>query len=329
MEIEPSAPVFGEESTATDDSTTESGPSLAEHEQEFTARGRKESRAPAPTAAEAGTGDAASESGQPAEGARDEQGRFKGRHRAKSQQATAADAPRIAELTRKLREAETTLATERASRQAPQQQAQPPPQAQNVPRGTLDQPPQLKTFVNALKDGEDYDHAVQRHAEALADYKLDQRDRQHAERQSERAFFEGFKGRVEAATAKYPDFKEVALDAPSRIPEGSAVDRWIWEHKLGPDVLYHFQKNDAELTRVLSLPLLEQIEELALLGQRLSTSSRSQAASSGSAAAHSTTPAPRPPNPLRTGPIKTGDEPPGDDLSLAEHEKHFNKPRHR
>lgn len=323
MELEPAAPVFGE-SAPVEPPAAEAEPTLAEHEAEYKVRGRNESRAADRPAAPAGTELApGSEGDAPDPDARDDKGRFKGqRHRAKSQQASAADAPRIAELTRKLREAETALTTERASRQTPAPAAQVAPQPPNVPRGTSEQPPQLKTFVAALQNGEDYDTAVQKHAEALADYKLDQRDRQHEAKQAERAFFDGFKSRVEAATAKYPDFKAVALDAPSRIPEGSAIDRWIWEHKLGPDVLYHFQKNDGELTRVLALPLLEQIEELALLGQRLSTPARQRPAQPAAAA-------PRPPNPIRTAPAAPADEPPGDDISLAEHEKHYASKRRR
>lgn len=50
---------------------------------------------------------------------------------------------------------------------------------------------------------------------------------------------------------------------------------------------------------------------------------RVQAAPTGSAAPRLVTPAPRPPNPVRTGPLKTGDEPPGDDSSLAAHEKAY------
>ena len=324
MDIEPAAPVFGDVSLGTVDApAAESEPTLAEHEAEYAVKGRHDSRAPDPPKASAGTEPAPGSDGDATDpDARDDKGRFKApRHRAKSQQATAADAPRIAELTRKLRETETTLATERQSRQTPPPAAQPAPQAPSVPRGTSEQPPQLKTFVAALKAGEDYDTAVQQHAEALADFKLDQRDRQHAEKQAERKFFEGFKTRVEAATAKYPDFKAVALDAPSRIPEGSTIDRWIWEHKLGPDVLYHFQKHDAELTRVLALPLLEQIEELALLGQRISSPARVPPAPPAAA--------PRPPNPIRTAPAKPADEAPGDDISLAEHEKHYGPKRRR
>lgn len=315
---------------------------LSEHEEDFPTLTRAErraetraSRAAAPPAAQLGT-DGAPLSDASAEDAagRDDKGRF--RHRAKSQQAGAGDVPRINELTAKLRAAEAERDALKARPSTPPPvQHQPQTPAVPVPRlpqTVADKAPQLKDFVNALTASEVYEDALQKHAEALADWRWQRGEQQAAQKQAEQRFYADFQAKVKDASEKYPDFQAVAMDPDSVIPPGSLIDSWVWEHPAGAHVLYHMQKNPADVARIHALPSrLEQLSELSLLSQRLTApSSRSAAAGTGSAPAPVvTTPAPRPPNPVRTGPMKAADEPPGDDASLSAHEKHWNQPRRR
>jgi len=263
---------------------------------------------------------------------RDDQGRFRPRHRAKSQQARAQDAPRIAELTRKLREAEAERDKWKAlPPRPPELEPAPPrsqPQAQQAPPTAKDDPePKSDDF-------EDYTKFVTTHNRWAAREELRLERRQERERQQEQAKAQesyrlatSFAEKIQTARAEYPDFDAVALHAPSQIPRGSLIDAWIFEHASGAKVLYHLQKDPAEIARILRLPLLDQAEALTLLAQRLQPSSRAATVSTGAVPTLVSAPAPRPPTPVRTGPMRTATDLPSDDASLDEHEKFFHRAR--
>lgn len=315
---------------------------IADHEDEFPtltrterAAAAREARASAHSPAAAGTDDAPSSEAQADSDARDEKGRF--RHRARSQRASAADVPRINELTAKLRATEAERDALKAGRSSTPPASVLPPhvqQAQTPPAPVTTQAfstpaPAFKDFLAKLAPHETYDDAVQRHAEAVADWRWQRGQHDQAQQATQKEFYNTFKARTDDAAKAYPDFQAVALDAESKIPPGSFIDSWVWEHPTGAHVLYHLQKNQDEIARIHALPPFEQLSELSLLGQRLSQP-RTVAATTGSAPAPvAVTPAPRPPNPVRTGPVKAADEPPGDNASMAEHERFYHKPRRR
>ena len=115
---------------------------------------------------------------------------------------------------------------------------------------------------------------------------------------------------------------------PTQIPQGSLIDAWILEHKSGPDVLYHLQKSPTDLHQLLQLPLMDQVEALTLLGQRLSGSPPSGAAvTTGAAPGPNASPVIRPPTPVRTASTLRTTDVPGEDSSLSDHESYF-VPRH-
>lgn len=312
---------------------------LSEHEEEFptltrTERAAEERKARASAKSSVlGTDGTPSSDGQADPDARDDKGRF--RHRAASQRASAADVPRINELTAKLRaaEARAEAAEKRVSptpSSAPPSATAPPPAPVRVE--AFGQPkPALKDFLDKLAPHETYDQAVERHAEAMADWRWSKGQHEQTQQANQREFYTGFKSRTDAAAKQYADFQTVALDADSKIPVGSLIDSWVWEHPAGPHVLYHMQKNPDDIARIHALPALEALSELSLLSQRLmSPQPRTVAAVTGSAPAPvAVTPAPRPPNPVRTGPVKAANEPPGDDASIAEHEAFYNQQRRR
>jgi hypothetical protein len=310
-------------------------PSLADHEAAFQP-GKARARASAPDAPSLGT-DAAPVSDEAAASAdaRDEKGRFqpkpKERHRAESQKAGAGDVPRINELTAKLRETERQLEQERASRRQPEPAREPVRESAPAPRQEPPGRPRLQTFIDQLKGDETYQDAVERHAEAVSDWKFEIREQAQRQAYAEQQARDGFRGRVDEARKIYPDYDEVALqaDRPSVVQQhnlaGTMVDQWIRQHKHGALALYHFEKNPDDLRKLAGLTPLDQITELSLLGQRLSLpSARTAAATTGSAPALVRKPAPPPPNPVRTAPQSNGDDDePSDNLSLAAHESRF------
>lgn len=267
------------------------------------------------------------------------------RHRARSQEASPQDVPRVRELTRRLRETEAELAAARGPAREP---AAPAPKATPAPASPRETPrPPVAAAstipVRSLQEdpepdpAEYVDHPEKNYVKDQARWEARQEIRESNERatkahaeataQAEAVrLSSSWKDRTEAAKTKYTDFEAVAY-APTQIPQGSLVDAWILEHKAGADVLYHLQKNPTELHAMLALPLLDQTEALALLSQRLT--SGMQAGGTGAAAPPPVPRAPRPPTPVRTSPQSTGDEPPGDDASLADHEKYYGRPRTR
>ncbi len=317
---------------STDDS--DSG-SLSDHEQAYHKSGQDETRQaqtePSTPPAETAPPEPDTTDADP----RDDKGRFlpKKRHRAASQEASPEDVPRIRELSTRLRaaEAERDALKARMDGGGPSRPAAsvapPPPPAPAAPK------PDINDY---LKGEDDYSVGFAKWVDALDDWKDAQREtkRQETARQDALAAEQhrlttSWTQRVTAAKAKYPDFEAVALPPVSVIPQGSLIDAWILEHKTGADLLYYFEQHHDEVSNLLALPLIEQATELALLSQRFNgSSSRTAAVGTGSAPAVPPPPAPRPPNPVRTGPMSRGDEPPGDDASLADHEKYF-APRRR
>jgi hypothetical protein len=300
--------------------------SLADHEAEFR---RGESRTDAVVSDDApatASGDAATEE-------RDEKGRFRPRQKAKSQRATPDDVPRIANLTARLRAVEAERDVLKGQRVAPAAAAAPalesprvmsPAVAPSTPKPTPDQFTDYGDFIEALTDWKT-DQKF-----AAADAKRQEQERDAAVRAEQTRLATSWTQRVTAAKAKYQDFEDVALLAPTDIPKGSLVDAWILEHKAGADVLYHLQKHPNDLHDLLAQPLFEQVDALSLLAQRLSPSSRVPDAATGSSATLAPKPVPRPPNPVRTGPVQTGDEPPDDETSsLADHARYYQQRRRR
>lgn len=255
---------------------------------------------------------------------RDEAGKFvkPPKHRAESQQASPRDVPRIAELTRRLRETETERDALRAAH-VPHPAATPVPIAPSPPSPAPVAATPDKPKIEAFTDYGDY-------VEALADWKIAQArtaDRAAQQQEAEQTrITTAWRTRVEAAKDRYPDFDAIALQAPTTIPQGSLIDAWILEDTSGADVLYSLQKDPSELSRILALPIFEQVKALSLLAQRLSPS-RELAVKTGAAATTPRPPAPRPLTPVRTSAMPAADEPPGDDASLAEHEKFFSRRR--
>lgn len=258
------------------------------------------------------------------------------RHRAKSQEATAADVPRIAELTKKLREAERRA--EDAERRATTRPQEPERRAEQPTPVAATDKPNWKAFEDQI--GTKYDSwsdAQEAWADARDDWKTAQTKKADSERQqsqsqehAQRAVLDTYVKRAQDYGKSHPGFHD-RMKAAESVLDGipDLLFQSILRLDNGPEIADYLVDHPAELDEMCLLTDGKSVSDssVALLQRRLSHY-RAPAAATGSVA--TVTPprmAPRPPNPVRTGPLKTGDDLPGDESSLADHEKAFHKKR--
>ncbi len=248
--------------------------------------------------------------GTGAEAERDSQGRFQ-RSRPRHV-ASPDDLPTIAELTRRIKEAEAAVETQpkpgestrvfelrrraeiaEARRDALKATTTPlptAPPAAPVPRAVTPHAPAPSPSseghslwdIAAARVGPEPSPEPFINDEAVNDYTVGMANYFKALRRWERLVTEE-QHRIDAeqkyweqrkadARTEYPDFDAVAIHTDVLFEQGSTIDLWILKHRLGAKVLYHLQRSPDEVRAILALPELEQHEALALLAQRLSPS---------------------------------------------------------
>lgn len=274
------------------------------------------------------------------------------RHRARSQEASPEDVPRIRKLSTDLRDRDEQLAArdkriaELEARLTPSRPptssvteprspgpAAPPRVAGDDPSRTATPEPtrpkpsedevgtKYKTYADFVDDFSDWKDEQREAKRTLADQARQSQDNQALVQQ---AFYKGH----EAYAAKLVEFRKTHpdYDALAKQHEHTQMPpvahAALLFHDNGPALVYYlFQHPDvlAEVHFVLDgKPLTH--ENVAHATRWLT--SRTQAATTGSAApTPPVTLGPRPPNPVRTGPMKTTDDAPDDDSSIADHEK--------
>jgi hypothetical protein len=256
------------------------------------------------------------------------------RHRAKSQQASAEDAPRIRELTAARRQAEerataleARLAALEQQRTTPAAPAQTPPPPQPQARQTT--PENAEPVDTDPKYEGNYGAFLTDHARwAARDEYRRAREAEQQQAQTQQRLGT-FVQRLDATKAKYQDFERVAF-APVPWNEQSAIHEFILDDDNGPDVLYHLQSHPQERDEILRMPPIKQVSRLTLLSQRFSSPTSEAAGSNG--AAPVTKPVilpPKPPTPLRTEAQRATPALPATDgsLSIADHAKAFGPKR--
>lgn len=263
----------------------------------------------------------------------------RGRHRAKSQRASAEDVPRIAELTKKLRAAEAER-DEWKSKHTPAPIAEPitptPIAATSISSPAK---PSWDTFEGeigtkyetwpdamfAYKDAQDH--------WASAESAATQQQAQTA-KESE-AIYEAYRKDVNAHLARttefakaHPDFDDVTKDIGTRTLPPALIAA-IVRSDNSPYLMYALgqQPDLADDIYIAARALPQTDESVAILQRRHLSKLTTQAASIGSAAGVRSRTAPPPPNPMRTGPMKAGDDPPAPGHSLADHAKHYGPKR--
>lgn len=266
---------------------------------------------------------------------RDAKGRIR-RHRARSQQAGPEDVPRIAELTRRLRETEAKLAEITDS---PKEEPRlPEPQGfVTAPGEFADPEPQLEQFADKPDPYVAYLRAIaawdrKREAfETLQAQIQQQQERAHATLQQQyQQVFQTHDARVRDYSQKNPDYQTRLSSAPGKdIAASEIVHLALMLDPNGPERILYLAEHPDELEDLnfatVGRPITPQF--VAYVQRRLT---RPQAATTGSAASGpSLVPAPRPLNPVRTAPTTAPESIPGDDASLEEHERQWGRKRRR
>jgi len=90
-------------------------------------------------------------------------------------------------------------------------------------------------------------------------------------------FRKSWSKRVEEAKKKHADFEELAYDKTLPLLQDSPADLFIADSEIGPEMLYYFGANRAELERINALPPVKQARELVKLEEKLSGNSQAVA----------------------------------------------------
>lgn len=259
----------------------------------------------------------------------------KPRHRAKSQEASPDDVPRIAALTKRLREAEERA--EAAERRAMERPAgeQPKPVGQPKAQPAPERFPKFETWL-AIKGNEEKDFDDWLDAREDSRYAA----RRAAERAEEAAQADrkAVDTHVTAYRAKHAEFVKDHADFDDVIAAAPQVSLVMSRAVLegGPELAYYLAThdedreaidaetsgvgpNDPAFARLVALTR-RNIAALVAAEQRPS-SSRAAAGETGAALALVNKSAPKPPTPVRTGALRR-DEPSEDD-SLDDHERRY------
>ncbi len=152
---------------------------------------------------------------------------------------------------------------------------------------------------------------------------------QAAQEAREKTLVDGYNTRVAAFTKQVPDFQTVIAKADMPIPP--LLREALLTADNGPQLVYTLATQPQYGDEAFLLTDGKAVTEQAVASTQRWLSKLSVPVVSTGATAGAAKPitAPRPPTPVRTGPIASGDELPGDESSLAEHEKAFGPRRHR
>lgn len=317
--------------------------SLSDHEAAF---GERPTAAPDAEAPEPEPDDEP----EPAARERNPDGTFtKPRHRAKSQQATAEDVPRIAALTKRLREAEERA--EAAERRAAERRAEarePETERRDAERREPAKVarPKFPTFEEwqALPENKDGDWYA--YSDAREDFRYEAR--RAAERAEEAAATAQREWREQASAyaEKLSSFVKTRPDFDEIVSGERAQTSKVVEHAViavGPEAAYYLATHDEDRLALTDDTLYVHPDDPAfkatvaatrrylstLVASQRSSSSRAVAGSTGAARASLAPPAPKPPTLVRTGATRDTADAPDDEGSLADHEKAFGPKRRR
>jgi hypothetical protein len=319
------------------------GGSLAEHEAQFKSNGQQATKT-----VEMGPDDEDDDDGAATE--RDKSGRFQPRHRAKSQEAAPEDVKEIQALTKQLREKEAELAKHdpnavngskrllNLKRQIKALDAdlasyQPKPvdkpKAEPVPATFEEKEPTLADFADQPDPYLAFTRALGAYDRRKEAFEAKKTEATTAVSEARKQKIDAYQARTQAFAAKTPDFDTVTKPViATNLPE--LLVAAIIESDKGPEFVYALGQHSDVLDEFVLLTDSKPVTEALVASVQRRLSQRVQAAPTGSAAESlpSYIP-PRPPNPVRTGPIRTGEELPGDDASLAEHERAYGPKRRR
>lgn len=260
------------------------------------------------------------------------------RRRARSQQATPEDVPRIQELTKKLREAERERDEIRAKLTPAPTPAAPSPSAPRVPppqpRPAQPLPQAFPTYDAWSADPDNANKSYDDYTDARADWRWALNDAKRREQAAVEQFqqtraqrLQGLEQQKIAARQKYADFDQVVAPV-----HGSAVMVEALIHSDHySEILYHLGQHPDMAQELMQESFYDDprsysamkrhLESLVAPSQRSSHQPTQAAQSPDRPLALVPPPAPKPPNPVRTSAMKPADALPTDEDDLEAHAK--------
>lgn len=174
---------------------------------------------------------------------------------------------RIDELTRRNYETEERRQQEVAywQQQAQAYEAQIREAQRNRPPPRLDQYPDLETFTSESAKFQAEQIVNERLEAERKAYFEQQQAQQRAQQQQTnmQRFANELDSRIDAASKKYPDFRDVVTSPELPGIIGTPAFGAIWESKIGEDVMYHIAKNPARAHEIVAMSPVGQIREIA------------------------------------------------------------------
>lgn len=110
---------------------------------------------------------------------------------------------------------------------------------------------------------------VEEYAEALAEFKAEEKIILRQKQEQESRILKSYGEREAKAIEKYDDFEQVAYNPKLAVTPTMAET--IRESDIGPDIAYHLGCNPSEAERIANLSSTSQIKELAKLELKLSS----------------------------------------------------------
>lgn len=144
------------------------------------------------------------------------------------------------------------------------------------------EPKAIETASQGKPDPEKYaSHAEW--VEAVADWKADQKLREHAEKEArkareaeQRSLIQTHQDRLGSFKEKHADFDEM-MENLADVPKSPSVEHIIVSSQDGPELLYELAKNPSEAKRIATLPPLACAMEIGALRAKLASQKSSEA----------------------------------------------------
>lgn len=164
------------------------------------------------------------------------------------------------------KELETLKAAPKTELKAePKKEAAPPPAAADE-----SDKPRLRDFVAKLKTDEQYEDAVEQHADAVAEWREKRAEAKRAAAEQEKqkgTAMDQFAARVQTSKAKHADFEAVTGGLADKM--SPVMRQFSAQHPDGVEVAVHLGRNHDELEAIKKFSDIEQVGMLGAIAARL------------------------------------------------------------
>lgn len=159
-------------------------------------------------------------------------------------------------------------------KQEPKVEREDDPEPQRPTRDAFADPTDYEAALNEYVDSKSSWTARRAVKEAFAEQ--DKKAEQRQIEEGRKAAQEAYAARVEKASVKYPDYREVA-ESPD-VSVSMAMAHAITQSEHGPDIAYHLGKHPEEAKRISSLNPALQLMEIGLIVAKLTAEPKAEPA---------------------------------------------------